>query len=301
MTLAAGRQRGAKVRRPEWIALGLIAASIGSASCRSRRAPSDVDAAVSPIDEVYARYKADRTWIDPNDASTQLVAPSNHEGSLATCAHCDYDICYEDLPIEDRLKIESDADLVRMVRWLRDRDVCVRRVAEHVLWPKLGLPGDAMSVSVQDMEGWEYHSIFCAMKARLDRGKAPYDPRIFDGLMVSLTDQDFLGTLGGTWQEDARNQFRQLILDIGSGTMRVTEKMLHPDPQAPDIAWSNKFDGARFNEKGQFELTGESPKAHTRHYLFWPVAKDIVWIAYSNEGAELAPDTRDWKKLRRAR
>ena len=90
-------------------------------------------------------------------------------------------------------------------------------------------------------------------------------------------------------------------MEIGKDTIRVTQKQTPPDPQRPDIAWSNKFDRARVNEKGQFEVTGESRKAHPRQYRFWPVAKDIVWIAYSNEGAELVPTATDWKKMRRVR
>jgi hypothetical protein len=171
-------------------------------------------------------------------------------------------------------------------------------VAEKVTWPKLGLAGDGMSVSVQDREGVEYHALVSSLKAHVDLAKLTYDPKLFDGLMVSLTEKDFSALLQGSWTrvDDAA---RGLVVEIGSDTIRVTQKTKQPDPERPDIAWTSRFDHVRVNPKVQFEIAGQAPDGAIRHYLFWPVTRDVVWLAYSNQGAELGDPS--WTKMKRSR
>ncbi len=67
------------------LAVALVAA-MGVASCRPRHEPTKLDAGGSRIDMVYARYKADHTWIDPDDPSKELVVEAYGSASHASAA-----------------------------------------------------------------------------------------------------------------------------------------------------------------------------------------------------------------------
>lgn len=275
-------------------------AALASGGCRERAAASDAGPALDPIDAVYERYEKDHTWVDPADPSKALVAEPQNDGSFATCAHCDYDICYEPLPIEGKLRLTSDTDLAKMVRWLRSPDTCMRRVAEDLSWPKLGLGSGGMSVSVQDTQGVEYHSILCAIKARLDATKTPYDPKIFDGTTVSLTAKEVASLLTGTWREAVGSSSnRQLVLEFTTDGLRLDDQTVHPEPNAVPRSWSGTNAEGELDAMSRYALDAHSKEGAVRHFLFWPITHDLVYMAVSNQGAALG--SPDWKKMKKAR
>lgn len=282
-------------------ALGcLLLVALGSPSCGERADAADAGPPLHPIDAVYERRKQDQSWIDPSDPSRTLTVEVSNEGSFATCAGCDYEICYEPLPITQKLRIGSDADLVRMVRWLRDTDPCVRRVAEEVVGAHLGLVRGGMSVSVQDTRGLEYHAIMCGLKARLDASSTPYDPKLFDGVVMSLPENEISTFLAGRWEESVEpTAVRQLVAEISGDTIHVTTKATAPAPSAVDPGWSNRLQDPHVNAMSQLEVDGRAPDGARRRFLFWPIDQDQLWMAYSGQGAELP--NPNWKKMKRSR
>jgi hypothetical protein len=287
------------VRARALVCLGVVA--LGATSCSERAGASDAGVPLHPIDAVYERYKEDRSWVDPSEPSRPLTVEVSNEGSFATCARCDYEICYEPLPITQKLRIGSDADLVRMVRWLRDTDPCVRRVAEEVVGRHLGLVrGSGMSVAVQDTRGFEYHEIVCSLKARLDASGTAYDPKTFDGVVMSLPEKEISTFLAGRWEESVKPTAAwKLVAEISGDTIRVKMKATVPEPNAVDPVWSNRLEDPHVNAMSQLEVDGRSSDLARRRFLFWPIDQDQMWMAYSGQGAELGDP--NWKKMRRSR
>jgi hypothetical protein len=255
---------------------------------------------VAPIDGVYEEYKAHHHWMDPVDGG-DVIEPENKEGSVATFTNPRYDICYEELPIEKRLRVETDADFVRMVRWLRDGDPCVRCVAEHVLSPALGR-GKSDSISDQETDGVEYQSLLCALSQRIDASGTAHDPNLFAGTMVSLDGTAFRRMLKGRWREEpsSERQTSVAVLDATSNDLQLTKESAQPsEPSPTHIEWSSHFEEVRTTPLCRFAIDGRTPEMGIRHFLFLPVTNDLVWFAYSNEGVEKMGDPR-WQKMRRA-
>lgn len=286
-------------------ATGLLVSALAIPSCRSRSStnPSD-DGADHPIDRMYVRYKETGSWIDPNDASKTL----SPEMLQSYCAACNY-MCMQDMrPISKHIPIKTDADLAPLVRWLRDDDSCVRDAAQIAVVGPLGFREGGRSVSDQDPEGYEFHEIVQALKTRLDRSRVAYDRKIFDGLMLSLNDKDFAPILRGKWAQPVNNERWQMLVEIDAETIRLTRKML-VDSGIGDSTGLYKISELEANAKDQFvvetdglrdaeERRVKAPPRAGRSYLFWPVAKDIVWFQYSNEGSK---SLLGWTKLLRVR
>jgi hypothetical protein len=285
----------------------LCATAIVAASCRSRESPKPE--AIHPIDKIYLRYKETRQWVDPADESKSY----SPEGLQSFCKDCDY-MCLQNMhPVGDRLPIRTDADLLPLVRWLHDDDNCVRAAAADALWPRLGVGVGGRSVSVEDRESYTHHELASALKIQLDKSHVKYDRKIFEPLMLGLSEKDFPVLLSGNWAQPITNDSWQMLVTIESQTIRLTKKFTHPDPNWPDQTSAHKVKELRVNEKDQFviqsdelplpdQTSGKGAQTKTRRaerqYVFWPVAKDVVWFQYSNGPFEVG---RHWTKLKRKR
>jgi hypothetical protein len=279
----------------------LFVATLCTAACRSRSLSADRDAAAGdPVDRVFERYERDHVWIDPASGNEALARPGRNEGSVATCAHCDYPVCYEAPPIEDDLVIRRDEDLVRWIRWLRAPDPCVRRVAEHALSTRFGTGAGGLSVSVQDMHGLEYHALACGLRARLDAAKIPYEPSAFDGLYVALAERDFAPISGGRWQSgDGRRTVDVTADSIGVRDAAAPGGTKSPAP--PDRVYTDRVTEIRVSPACRFEVTGLTKDGAVRTYALVPVSEDVLWFAASNEGVGFASADPIFERLTKRR
>lgn len=285
----------------------LASALLASSSCRARPSKESDAGALHPIDKMYLTYKESRSWVDPADP-TKTYSPEPLE---AYCAHCDY-MCRSNMrPIAERIPIETDADLVPLVRWLGDDDNCVRAAAVDALWPLIGFQSGGRSVTVEDRDDIGHHKLVCALRARLDVHQIRYDPHQFDPFMVSSTEKDFGKVFEGRWEQPVSNEGWQTIVVVAGETIELIRRP-RTDAGATDDVNSYEIAELRRNEKYQYVIDGawrrdpaeardggkrQRPR-NGRKLVFWPSARDSAWFSYSNEGSETLTG---WTKLKRKR
>ncbi len=259
-----------------------------AAGCRSR-APAPREALSGPSTPPSSA----RSTIDPLFTGYQdkLPAPatlSEENGASLKCEHHGW-VTYTLLfATANKVPIESDADLARLVPWTRNDDVCLRQIAIEAIIRKINFDSNRLATpGMHDPEHHDFHDVLVALNAYLKARKVPVDPKLFAGMMVDVTDKDF-ATLNGKWEEQPEKgkNFR-VSVELDGVLLRVTTKRTQPDPKWPERTSTTTIKAVHVNERGQFVVTAESSAAS---YSFWPVSKEIVWFL---EGDGY------WTKLRR--
>lgn len=170
------------------------------------------------------------------------------------------------------------------------------------------VPFDANRLAVPSMhhpEHYLYRDILGALATYLDDHHVASDPKIFDGLMLTVRDADFDRVMVGRWEEEVSpGQNFQTFVEIESGTMRTTNRLRRPDPKWPETTYTLKIGGVHVDAGRRFVVTASSrvetnskgyrgaEQVPTAPYAFWPVHDDVAWF---DEGR-----ANTWVKLRRA-
>lgn len=205
----------------------------------------------------------------------------------------------------EKLPVKSDEDVVRLARWARDRDVCVRQIALDALVKRVGHDRDRLVLpDMHDPEHYVYHDIFVSTLVYLDKKRVRYSPKLFAGLMLNLRREDFFRSMRGEWREEAKGKNFLLRVELTADELRVTRARTEPDPAWPDHTWTSKIKEVQVDARRRYVVSakwsvesnakgyqGKKIEPSDDVYRVWPVATDLVWFA---DG----PD-EDWVKLRR--
>lgn len=232
----------------------------------------------SQLDELFRKY--DEKLPEPDTISEQNGA------SLECPRHgwVTYTLLYG---AAHRLPIESDDDLVRLVRWARHDDVCIRQMAMDAIVERIKLDPNNLSVpGMHEPEDYQHHEIFVALRKYFDAKSISFDPQIFAGMMLDVTAKDF-AMMNGRWEEEATasKNFVQFV-EFDGELLRVTLHRVEPSPKWPDRTTTTKVGPVTVNDRHQFVIPHDAEST----YLFWPVRADIVWF---HEGVGY------WTKLRK--
>jgi len=291
--------------------LGLVLAALGAlCGCAAAEAPRD-QTAIAASAPANGEPRAQPGSIDElfRGFRHELPAPetlSEQNGPWIECG--DRGATYTLLSATAaKVPIASDADLVRLVPWCRDEDVCVRQIALDAVVPYIGYDHNALVLPhMHDPEHFLYHDILLALRAHLDRREVDYDPQIFDGLFLAVEEGDFAELIHGRWEQevDRKAVNFESSVEVDAEQIRVTEKETSGDPAWPDHTWTTKIKTVVLSDQRQYVITGawniesnangyQGSKIEPSQfvYRFWLVAKDIVWFK-DGEGAY-------WIKLHR--
>jgi len=203
-----------------------------------------------------------------------------------------------------KLPVHGDADLPVLVKWARHSDLCIRQIALEALVPKIGFDRNKLVVpSMHDPEHYLFHDILATAKAYFDAKHVAYDPRLFDGLMISPHVGEFHARFDGTWIEDAPGKGFQEVVEITNDQVRVTTKDVPADPSWPDDTQTTEIKDIAIDD-GQYVVTGrwsaESNAAGYRGdkqvpgqfvFRFWAIGEHLMWAKTGNSPY--------WNKFRR--
>jgi hypothetical protein len=238
------------------------------------------DEPVHPIDELFRGYQK------------QLPEPATmSEGNGATlqCPHHGY-VTYTLLyATAEKLPLQGDADIARIVRWYRDRDPCLRQIAVEALLSKIAHDRDRLSLpGMHEPDDHQYRDILVSAKLFLDTKRVAYDPKLFDGVIVSVTEKDFGPTLHGSWREAITKSYNfQYLVEIDGKSVRVTHKRTTFDPKWPDRTSTTEIKDVVVNDRQQFVVSGAD-----QTYTFMPVTSSVVWF---DNG-----EAYNWRKLEKS-
>jgi len=233
---------------------------------------------------------------------------SQQNGASLTCDHhggATYTLLDA---IAAKVPIHGDADLVQLVPWCRDADVCVRQIAMSAVVSRIGFDRNHLVIPhMHDPEHYLYHEILLALMAHLERGDVAYDPKIFAGLQLDVAQDDFPALIHGRWVEDIDPKTVNFAssVEVDASSVRVTQRHTSADPAWPDHTWTTKIAEVTLDEQRQYVVVGASDLESNAKgyrgdeivpsqfvYSFWPVREDLVWF---RDGPSAY-----WKKLRRA-
>ena len=205
-----------------------------------------------------------------------------------------------------KVPIETDADVARLIPWARDPDPCLRQIALEAILGKIAYDSNRLAVpSMHGPDHFQFHDILSSARTWLDARHAPYDAKVFDGLMLDITDAQFASWMKGQWEEEIEKSHNfQYLVAFDGAELRVTHDRTHPDPEWPVSTSKSAVAQVRVNDKRQWVVSiawseesssrgyqGKRVEPSNRVYSFWPVSQDAVWFDNGNPGS--------WKKLRR--
>ena len=179
-----------------------------------------------PLDELFRGYQKKL----PEPATL-----SEANGASLHCPHHGY-VTYTLLyATAERLPLEGDADLARLVHWYRDSDPCIRQIAVEALLPKIAHDRDRLSLpDMHEPDNYQYRDILVSAKLFLDGKRVAYGPRLFDGVLVSVTAKDFGPAFHGSWKEAITKSYNfQYLVAIDGESVRVTHRRTTPIPNGP--------------------------------------------------------------------
>jgi hypothetical protein len=205
----------------------------------------------------------------------------------------------------EKLPVKSDEDVVRLARWARDRDVCVRQIALDALVKKVGYDPDRLVLpDMHEPDHYIYHDIFVSTLAYLERKRVRHSRKLFAGLMLDIRAQDFFKSMRGVWREEAKGKNFLRVVEVGADQLRATLARTEPDPARPEFTWTSKVKDVEVDARRRYVVKAEwSVESNNTGYQgkkiepsddvyeFWPVASDVVWF---DDGPE-----EQWVKLRR--
>lgn len=206
-----------------------------------------------------------------------------------------------------KVPIAQDRDLPALIPWLRDSDKCIRYIAMEVLIPKIGFDRNQLSVpGMFDPEHWQFHDIFVAFKSYLDTHRVAYEKAAFEGLFLTVSQNEFSSLIHGKWAEDTEGHkfnFEQSI-ELDAESVKLVQKEMNNDPKWPLHTWTTRIKSVRLGGRGQFVLTGEwdvesnangyrGPQQASQFvYTFWLVKKGVLWFSEQH-------NPHSWKKFRK--
>jgi len=206
--------------------------------------------------------------------------------------------------IASRLPVESDADVVALVPWTRDPDLCLRQIAlEAILARVERKPGGETVPDMHEPDSLEFHEILGRTRVWLQMKGIAAPPRVFAGMGFDAQPADLLPRAQGRWQEDMTSRNFGTWLEVTATELRVTSHHATPDPVWPDRTWTTPLGAVRVDDHDAFVIEGEGIEVATgkpdspplkRTYLLLPTASDVLWI-----GTPLPGHQPRWSKLQR--
>lgn len=204
----------------------------------------------------------------------------------------------------EKLPVKTDADVMRLVPWVRHQNPCIRQIAIEALITKIGFDRNELSApGMHELEDHHFHDIMVSVHRFLEARKVTIPVEVFQGLQVTVTEKDFGPLLNGSWVEEVDGKGFQDFVELSEAELSVTSKHLPTDAAHADHTWTTGVTGVTVNERGQFVVTGawavESNSAGFRGkrsepspfvYRFWPVAPGVVWFKNGEHAY--------WEKLR---
>ncbi len=280
-SMTACRSKGSRVSSPKSVPTPAMPPE--PASAESPRDALPPKRPPSPLDAIFEGYQKKL----PEPATL-----SEGNGATLECPHHGY-VTYTLIRASaEKLQVKDDADLIALAYWARDVDPCIRQIALDALLPKIGFDSNKLAVPVMhEIDHYEYHEIFVAVKAHFDGRRIAYPPSLFDGMMIDIGAGDWETSLQGHWQEDAKGKNFQTFLEISGKTLRVTRHEVHDDPGWPDHTMTSEVSDVRVNAQKQLVVGGAwrqesnakgfvgkklTPSDLT--YSFWPVSRDVMWF-----------------------
>lgn len=257
------------------IANGVAAAAPKTAAPKAPAAKAKVSK-VNPVDAMFASYvtklPAAVTLSEMNGATGEC-----HKGSWAT-----YTLLRS---AAAKLPINSDADLVPVIKWAFHADQCIRYIAVDAVVTQLGYDRNQLSIpTMNDPQSYQFHAIMAALKKRLDTAHTAYELKDFGALIFPTTTAEVTTLLQGEWLEEiGPNIGFQTTFVIDAKTSKLIWKHLPTDPKFPDSVYSAQMKPMAVVD-GHFVLGGDP------NQQFWPVTRDVIWFR------SLSPY---WDKLRR--
>jgi hypothetical protein len=267
--------------------------SAASASTPTPDAP--LSPAAARIDEAFRGFR---------DVLPPAATLSEQNGASTTCPHHG-GVTYTRLGgTASRLPVESDADVVALVPWTRDPDLCLRQIAiEAILARVERKPGGQSLPDMHEPDSVEFHEILRRTRVWLQRKGIAAPPRVFAGMGFDARPADLLPRAQGRWQEDMTGRNFGTWLEVTATELRVTSHHARPDPVWPDRTWTTPLGAVRVDEQDAFVIEGEgvevaagrpdgSPQKRT--YLLLPTGPDVLWVGTPTPGQQPR-----WTRLRR--
>jgi hypothetical protein len=283
--LALGASCACRSRPADPVPVAASDPTVPPAPPPSAAAPPPPEPAPNALDELFAGYQKEL----PAAASL-----SEQNGASLKCDHHGW-VTYTLLDATARkVSAKSDEDVVRLARWARDPDVCVRQIALDVLVKKVGFDSNRLVLpDMHEPDNHLYHDIFVSVLAHLDAKQVRYSPKLVSGLMLDIRGTDFEATMRGEWRESTKGKNFIVIVAVNGNELRVTRARTEPDPKWPDQVWAGTVKSVQVNAKRQYVVSGVSSAGEPRNeaYVLWPVASNVVWFEDGAPG--------HWVKLRR--
>ncbi|MEM6293335.1 MAG: hypothetical protein AAGA54_18830 [Myxococcota bacterium] len=207
----------------------------------------------------------------------------------------------------EKVPLEQTADLVHLVPWVQDEDVCLRHIAVSAAVDYLEFDRNRLVVpNMHDPEHVLFREIMQTMRARLDRDAVPYDPKLFDSVLLTFGEADFARLTHGAWTQDIDRSTVNAYsdLEIDAEDVRVIQRHTTSDPQWPDHTSLTRIAGVSLHADGHYVVRGkwdhesdangyegERITPSQLEYSFLPAREGVLWWKGGNA-------TR-WTKLRR--
>jgi hypothetical protein len=284
LALVLGALGGCRGQRTDPVPVATTDPTVPPAPPPSAAPPSPAEPAPNALDALFSGYRE------------KLPAPaslSEQNGASLKCDHHGW-VTYTLLDAtSQKVALQSDEDVVRLARWARDPDVCVRQIALKVLVDKVGFDSNRLVLpSMHEPDHYLYRDIFVSVLAYLDAKKIRHSPKLLAGMMLDIRGADFEATMRGEWRESPKGKNFIAIVAVNGGELRVTRARTEPDPKWPDRVWAGKVTAVQVNAKRQYVVRGRAAgEPDEQSHLFWPVTSDIVWFEDGAPG--------HWVKLRR--
>lgn len=192
-----------------------------------------------------------------------------------------------------KVPLEQPGDLVHLVPWLRDEDVCLRHIAVSAAVGFLEFDRNRLVVPyMHDPEHVLFREIVRMLQARLDKAAVKYDAALFDGVLLTLGDDDFARLAHGTWTQDVDRSTVNFYSDveIDADEIRVIRKHTTPDPKWPDHTSTTRIARVSLHADGHYVVRGKWDRESDANgyegemvipsqfeYAFIPIRDGVLW------------------------